>query len=85
MKGLELEFRNGEIVNFKAAEGQEHFGAYIANDPGAKRLGEVALVGVDSPIYQSGRLFEEILFDENAACHIALGFAYRFCIDGGVE
>ena len=85
VKGLQLEFKNGEITHFQAEEGQEHFGAYIANDPGAKRLGEVALVGTDSPIYQSGRLFEEILFDENAACHIAVGFAYRFCVDGGAQ
>ncbi len=85
IKGLTLEFQKGEIVNFSASEGYDHFAAYIANDPGAKRLGEVALVGIDSPIYQSGRLFEEILFDENAACHIAVGFAYSFCIEGGSE
>ncbi len=83
VKGLEIEFKNGEITHFTAAEGSEHFAAYIANDPGAKRLGEVALVGIDSPIYQSKRLFEEILFDENAACHIAVGFAYTHCLEGG--
>ncbi|MCE5294545.1 MAG: aminopeptidase [Chlamydiales bacterium] len=83
IKGLSIEFHKGEITNFTAQEGKEHFAAYIANDPGAKRLGEVALVGTDSPIYQSGRLFEEILYDENAACHIAVGFAYSFCLEGG--
>lgn len=85
IKDLQLEFRNGEIISFKAKEGEDHFAAYIANDKGARRLGEVALVGIDSPIYQSKRIFEEILFDENAACHIAVGFAYRFCIEGGVD
>jgi len=60
-----------------------HFKAYISSDEGAKRLGEVALVGVDSPIYESGIIFEEILYDENAACHIAIGSAYKFCIEGG--
>lgn len=82
VKNLRLEFKKGEIVHFEASDGQATFAEYIKSDPGAKRLGEVALVGVDSPIYQSGRIFEEILFDENAACHIAIGFAYRFCIPG---
>lgn len=83
IKGLEVTFKAGEITHFTAKEGEAAFAAYIQSDPGAKRLGEVALVGIDSPIYQSGRVFEEILYDENAACHIAIGFAYRFCIDGG--
>ncbi len=85
VKDLQLEFTNGVITHFTAAEGKDQFGAYIANDAGACRLGEVALVGIDSPIYQSGRIFQEILFDENAACHIAVGFAYRFCLDGGAS
>ncbi len=83
IRGLELTFANGQIVDFKAQEGAAAFEAYIKSDSAANRLGEVALVGIDSPIFQSGRIFEEILFDENAACHIAVGFAYRFCIDGG--
>jgi len=83
IKGLSLEFTDGKITNFDAAEGKETFKAYINTDPGACRLGEVALVGIDSPIFQSGHVFEEILFDENAACHIAVGFAYRFCVEGG--
>lgn len=85
VKGLKMEFKQGKIFYFSAEEGQDTFSSYIQNDTGASRLGEVALVGIDSPIYQSGRIFEEILFDENAACHIAVGFAYRFCIDGGSE
>ena len=83
IKDLTIEFKDGVISNFDAKEGKETFAEYISSDVGAKRLGEVALVGIDSPIYQSGRIFEEILFDENAACHVAVGFAYRFCIDGG--
>ena len=85
VKGLELEFREGEIASFEAAEGAETFATYISSDPGAKRLGEVALVGIDSPIYKSGLVFQEILFDENAACHIAVGLAYKFCLEGGSE
>lgn len=83
IRGLKVEFKNGEIVDFSAEEGAEVFGECISSDPGAKRLGEVALVGTDSPIYQSGRVFELILLDENAACHIAIGSAYKFCIADG--
>ena len=83
IKGLKLEFKDGAIVHFDALEGRETFAEYINSDPGGRCLGEVALVGIDSPIYQSGRVFEEILYDENAACHIAVGFAYRFCLEGG--
>lgn len=83
IKDLSLEFKAGKIANFNASEGAETFRAYIESDEGACRLGEVALVGIDSPIYRSGLIFQEILFDENAACHIAVGMAYKFCIDGG--
>lgn len=83
IQGLSLEFRDGKIVDFKASEGADTFKAYIESDEGACRLGEVALVGIDSPIFQSKRVFEEILYDENAACHVAVGSAYRFCLQGG--
>lgn len=83
IRGLQLEFKEGELVGFACEEGAATFEAYINSDPGARRLGEVALVGVDSPIFTSQIVFEEILFDENAACHIALGSAYRGCLRGG--
>ncbi len=83
IQGLTMEFKDGNIVDFKAESGAETFSEYISSDEGARRLGEVALVGIDSPIYQTGLIFEEILFDENAACHIAVGSAYKFCIEGG--
>jgi aminopeptidase len=54
----------------------------IATDEGAARLGEVALVPHSSPVSQSGRLFYNTLFDENAATHIALGAAYKFTLLG---
>lgn len=83
VKGLRLVFKAGELVEFSAEEGQQTFEEYISSDAGAKHLGEVALVGIDSPVYQSGTVFRETLFDENAACHIAIGSAYRFCLQGG--
>lgn len=85
IQDLELTFDHGEICHFTASEGTKTFAEYIGSDPGGKRLGEVALVGIDSPIYQSGLVFRETLLDENAACHIAVGFAYRFCLDKGTQ
>jgi aminopeptidase len=83
IEGLEVEFQKGMISSFKAKSGADTFKEYISSDIGAKRLGEVALVGTDSPIFRTGLVFEEILFDENAACHIAIGSAYKFCIENG--
>lgn len=83
IKGLKLQFADGVITSMQADEGLQTFQAYIDSDPGGRRLGEVALVGVDSPVFQSGLVFQEILFDENAACHIAVGSAYKFCLQGG--
>ena len=80
-----MEFKDGTLVNFSADEGEETFREYTKSDEGATRLGEVALVGIDSPVFKSGLVFQEILFDENAACHIAVGSAYKFCVDGGDE
>ena len=57
----------------------------LTMDEGATMLGEVALIPVDSPINNSGILFYETLFDENASCHIALGRGYNDCIDGYLE
>jgi aminopeptidase len=80
IKGLWMRFERGEIADFKAESGEATFREYISSDEGGRRLGEVALVGIDSPVYRSGLVFEEILLDENAACHIAVGSAYKFCV-----
>ena len=66
-------FENGKITEAKASKGEEVFLKLIDTDEGARRLGEVALVPHSSPISQSNLLFYNTLFDENAACHIALG------------
>lgn len=81
--GVSLTFVRGQVVDVKAATGEAILRTLIATDPGASRLGEVALVPHSSPIAQSGWLFYNILIDENAANHIALGQAYRFSLPGG--
>ncbi len=85
IENLSAKFAGGAITDFMASSGADTFGAYVASDDGARRLGEVALVGIDSPVYQAGKVFQEILFDENAACHIAVGQAYKFCLEGGTD
>jgi len=78
-----FQFQDGAVTEFGAGKNGEILGKYLETDAGATRLGEVALVGVDSPLYTSGRVFHNILFDENASCHIALGNGYTDTIKGG--
>jgi aminopeptidase len=77
--GIEVRFENGEIVEAKSSEGEEVFLQLLDTDSGSRRLGEVALVPHSSPISKSGILFFNTLYDENAACHIALGQCYSKC------
>lgn len=78
-----LTFENGRIVNAKAEQGEAVLKDLIATDEGSHYLGEVALVPHDSPISNSGLLFYNTLFDENASNHLAIGSAYAFNVDGG--
>ena len=81
--GIAVRFEAGRIVEAKAARGEDVLKKVLDSDDGARRLGEVALVPHSSPISKSGLLFFNTLFDENAACHIALGQCYAKCfIDG---
>jgi len=81
--GIAVQFEEGRIVEAKAARGEEVLNKVLDTDEGSRRLGEVALVPNSSPIAKSGLLFFNTLFDENAACHIALGQCYSKCfIDG---
>jgi aminopeptidase len=83
IEDFSLTFKDGHVVEAQAARGAEVLRSLIATDAGASSLGEVALVPHSSPISQSGLLFFNTLFDENAACHIALGRGFQFCVQGG--
>lgn len=72
-----LTFRDGRVVDVVADKGEALLRSLVAVDDGSAYLGEVALVPEDSPIARSGLLFHNTLFDENAACHLALGQGYR--------
>ena len=71
--GLEFRFENGKIVDVQAESGADILRAQLAVDEQAPYLGEVALVDGSSPIKQTGLVFSDTLFDENATCHIAFG------------
>ncbi|MEC5424397.1 aminopeptidase [Virgibacillus sp. C22-A2] len=78
-----LTFKDGKVVDFKAEQGEGTLKHLLDTDEGATRLGEVALVPHESPVSQSGLIFYNTLFDENASCHIALGKAYPTNLKGG--
>ncbi|MCH7662985.1 MAG: aminopeptidase [Chloroflexi bacterium] len=83
MDDFSVTFENGRVVKVQAKKNEDVLRKMTETDEGAARLGEVALVPNSSPISQSGLMFYNTLFDENAASHIALGSAYRETIKNG--
>ena len=82
IENFSVRFENGKVVEAKAEKGEELLNTMISMDEGAAYLGECALVPQRSPIAESGLLFYNTLFDENAACHLALGFGFADTISG---
>ena len=80
-----LRFEAGRVVEYDAAEGRDVLESILAIDDRACRLGECALIAKDTPIRQSGLLFYNTLYDENASCHLALGTGFPECLDGGLS
>ena len=76
IEGFWLRFAGGKVVELHAEKNEELLRTLVGMDEGAAYLGECALVPYDSPIRQSGLLFYNTLFDENAACHLALGMGF---------
>ena len=85
IKNFRFRFEGGKITKIEAEQGQSVLEKLVETDEGATRLGEVALVPASSPISASGLLFYNTLFDENAASHLAIGKAYRHCLEGGTD
>ena len=83
IEGFSLTFAEGRVVDVTAEKGEAVLRRLVKMDGGAARLGELALVPHNSPVAQSGVLFYNTLFDENAASHVALGAAYKFTLRGG--
>ena len=82
IENFSVRFEKGRAVEVKAEKGQDVLEQIISMDEGCHYLGECALVPKESPIHQSGLLFYNTLFDENAACHLALGFGFNECVKG---
>ena len=82
VEGLELRFSGGEIVDVKAIRGEDLARSDMGLDDGARRLGELALVDASSRVGETGLIFRNTLFDENAASHIAWGAGLAWTVDG---
>lgn len=83
IKDFWFEFKDGRIVDFGAREGYDVLKNIVETDEGSHYLGEIALVGYNSPINNLNTLFYSTLFDENASCHFAIGSCYPTCVKGG--
>lgn len=78
-------FKDGKAVDCKAKKGEKLLKEILSMDDGASYLGEVALIPKESPVNQTGVLYYETLFDENACCHVALGAGFNDTVDGYLE
>ena len=85
IENIKVTFKDGKIIEASASKGNEVLQKVLKSDEGASRIGEVALVPHSSPISQSGIIFYNTLFDENAASHIALGQCYSKCFKGETD
>jgi aminopeptidase len=85
IRGLELTLEDGRIVGVEAEDGADLVRSQLAAFENADRLGEVALVTRESRVGQSGTLFFDTLFDENATCHIAYGMGLPYAFDGELD
>ncbi|SMB96080.1 aminopeptidase [Deinococcus hopiensis] len=83
--GIRVRFENGRAVEINAEGGEATLRQLIGTDEGAAHLGEIALVPASAPVAQTGTLFLNTLFDENAASHIALGRCYPTNVEGGED
>ena len=81
INNFHIDFKDGKAVAWKAEEGEELLGKMLTTDEGASYIGELALIPCNSPINNSGVLFYETLFDENASCHIAMGMGFADCVE----
>jgi len=80
-----IKFEGGRVVGYDARVGKATLASIIDTDEGAAHLGEVALISKNTPIRESGVLFYDTLYDENASCHLALGVGFPECIEGGYD
>jgi aminopeptidase len=85
VEGGRLRFSGGEVVEARADRNEEFLRTKLATDPGASRLGEIALVDLDSLVGRRGLVFRNGLLDENASSHVAIGFGYTDPVEGSAR
>lgn len=85
IENFSFTFKDGKVVSHTAEKGDDLLEKMITMDEGARMLGELALIPCDSPINNTGILFYETLFDENASCHVALGMGFNDTVDGYLD
>lgn len=78
-------FEAGRVVDFGAKSGKDVLRHIVETDESSCRLGECALISKNTPIRQTGILFYDTLYDENASCHLALGTGFPECLPGGLD
>ena len=83
VEGACITLEHGKVINATAKTGEKILQKYFSIDEGASYTGEIALVDASSPIAESRHIFSSILYDENAACHIAFGAGYPTCLTQG--
>ncbi len=82
---FKITFKDGKVVDYSAEVGYDALKGLLTSDDGVLSLGEIALIGKHSPIAESGILFYNTLFDENASCHLAFGASYPTTVKGGTD
>lgn len=85
IEDFRLVFKDGKVIEASAKKNEDKLIELLDTDEGSRHIGEIALISHDSPIQNSGLLFYNTLFDENASCHMALGAAYPMNINGGTQ
>ncbi len=85
VKNFWFRFEKGKVVEYDAEQGKDVLKSIVETDEHASYLGECALISKNTPIRQSGILFYDTLYDENASCHLALGTGFPECLEGGLE
>jgi len=85
IENIVIDFKDGKAISHDASKNKEILTSLLGTDEGATRLGEMAIVSNSSPISQLGTIFYHTLFDENASAHLALGKAYPFNLENGVN
>lgn len=85
IEDFSIKFKDGKVCEVKARKNQKVLEEMVKMDEGASMLGECALIAYDTPIRKTELLYNNTLFDENAACHFALGASFRECIQGGQD